>query len=129
MITKIVDILKSERIIYVIEEEVIIAHTGMFCLFMQLEREKPEADYTILQLWIADGDNSNELNYHEVYDNITDDELTETVQSGLNEVREVNRKIGKLSGKFKEIEEFVNTNDIPLQVVDLLWADLEFETN
>jgi hypothetical protein len=128
MIKRAIEIFKTERLIYLIEEEVITVFTGTFCLFLQFEKSDSDDDYTALQVWISDEDNEVDGIYHEIHDDFTFEELDEAIYEGLVHVREINQNIGKLSNKLKEIEDLVNENNIPRAVIDRMWNSLEFET-
>jgi hypothetical protein len=127
MLNKIIALIKKGRYPYTLDGEVIIVTLGTINLFLQLETEIGSEEYTHLQVWGADDDNCNEIDYHEYYDNPTDDELEILFDEAVLTIREVNQNFGKLSLLFKGIEEFVNLNRVPLDLVDRLWSDLEFD--
>ena len=129
LINFIIDYLKSNKITYTVDGELITLHTGSYEGVIQLEGESgfEEDDYNTMQVWITnDGNFSNDL-YHETSSYALDNaECEEMLGQLLDKCREVNKGVAKISNLIDKVKDVLEEYNIPAQYF-LSLADEEFE--
>lgn len=127
LVNQIVNFIKNKKALYEIDGDVITISKGFFDIYIQLEKSNQSENYDFFQLWIT-----NEGDWNKVYSDEFDinhqvDSLEGTIENAFEKVDEINKQVKKIAKLFNDIQNIVNEYHIPLDVLDELYKDMEFE--
>lgn len=126
LLNQVLTYLKDNKCFYDINEELITVNKGTFNVFIQLEKYNDTKEYDFFAIWIQDDSDWNKAYEDEYNANHPIDSVEGVLTNAFERVQEINKQIQRLSNLFNEIETLVNEHSIPLDVVDQMYQELNF---
>ena len=127
LLNQILTYLKDNKCFYNINEELITVNKGAFNVFIQLEQSEDVKEYDFFAIWIQDDSDWNKV-YEDEYDaKYPIDSVEGVLTNAFGRAQEINTQIQKLSNLFNDIETLVNEYSIPLDIVDQIYRELNFD--
>lgn len=120
--------LKSKNLHFELDGGNFEIHKGTFSIFLQLEKLKDEDDYTCIQVWFGQSDDTDSYTDADIYDKdlnqrFTETEIDEIIDQAIDEVEILNATMGKVSVMFIDVFKLLTGKNIQMNLVDSLYFD------